>query len=480
MTVTVPVLRAARAAGSAVKEGALRWADVATIAGRVYTTLHDEVGGELASTVSWSGEGQSEAYTTLDANADGVETVRLMMTDVSGAVNAFGDCLLQAAGWWEDVQVHLDPAVFAVADDGTITLLPGARQPDGAPSAQQLTGQVQEILGYLVAADQALAGALQRWLDGPKPASSPTVTAEFAREASDLLWQLSTRKPPPDTWDESWTPMGHTFAESDVEWRKGLGYLLDCPPFFPYKGGGYMIGPDGRTYEIATPQMVVDGKVYGHGVGADSVGGTDVGWQTVGVSQGFAQLGEPAPGLSKGLVFLGALAGGEMKPVISADPKATASLVLDDDGFPVATRDKLRDPMSKPPDTKSPERTIVHTDASGHSTVTTYSEPSIGGEKTEGGMTVATNGLEGLNSVKHMDDGTYYTYRAEFQQNVDGRTRVVYTTYQVQNMPDGSQTVTPYDTSMGQDGKLHMEKASWYEPHRTAYEPQHQLHVEGN
>lgn len=481
MTITIPVLRAARAAGNAAKDGAEGWADVATIAAGVHATLHDDVGGDLASTVSWSGEGQPEAYTALSTNALSVDTVRVMMTDVAGAVYAFGGCLLQAAGWWEDVQTHLDPAVFAVADDGTVTVHPGAKPPPGAPTPQQLTAQLQEILGYLVVADQNLAGALNRALASPLPVSSTSGDAGFVKQVHDLWDQVYDPNQPPDNWDEKWTPMGHTFGESDYEWRRALGTLGDCSALRPYKGGGYMIGPDGRKYEIATPQMVVDGKIYGHGYGADSVGGTDVGWQTVGVSQGFAQLGEPAPGMSKAFVFLGALAGGDMKPVISADPRATASLVLDDKGFPVATRDKLPDPMSKPPDGKSPERTVVHTDAQGHSTVTTYSEPSIGGERMEAGMTVATNGLEGLNSVKHMDDGTYYTYRAEFQQNVDGRTRVVYTTYQVENTPDGSQTVTPYDTSMGQDGKLHMEKATWYDgPHRDRYDYEHQLHVAGN
>lgn len=474
---TVEMLRNSAAISSAVDTAATCVDDAAKKTGRSLKTFNDEVRDPLNAGVAWSGTGQPEASVVARANQGNLDAAILRLDQARQALSAFSVCMGQAASWWSDMQINLGKAKFAVTDDGTVCLKPGAELEPGEVSPETLTNELKQILSYLDTADSALASRLRECATDrmPSPTSDAHPGIEGDAHASwEVAWNDRSSAQGRES-DPNWTPTGNTHAMGMTEWQRALGIFGLCPPNGIYNGGGYMIGPDGRKYPIATPTMTIDGKRYTHGDGVESLGGSDVGWQTVDTRVGFGQLGEPTPGVSKALVFLGGLAGASYKPVVSADPRATANLQFDQNGFPINTTPP--DPkMTKPPSGNTEEYTVVGTDGKGQTTVSTYKAPGLPGSNQ---LSIVTQGLEGANAANHMDDKTYYTYRAEFQQNTDGRTRVVYTTYQVQNGPDG-QTVTPYDTHVGADGKLVMEKASWYDAPSSTPEagPAHQIKVD--
>lgn len=300
--------------------------------------------------------------------------------------------------------------------------------------------------------------ALNHLATADLPVVSRRATPDLEARAQQALHAALGDVPHPTrSWDPDWTLPGRFGAMSVADWAEAMGGYPSCDVV---TGGGYVTGPDGRRYPIAVPIMNADGIGYTHGDGVDSRGGLDTGWQTVGVVTGPADIGEPAPGAAKALIIVGGLAGAQY----SGNPHdvgMTEGLQFDENGYPTGTTgDGDPSKMTKPPGGGSNQYTVLGTDGKGKPTVTTYSAPGMPGSNQ---VALATNALEGVNAAVHVDDKLHYTYRAEFQQSVDGRTRVQLTAYQVtHDGDDGTPTVHSYDVRVDGEGKMQLAPARWY------------------
>ncbi|MQA77588.1 MAG: hypothetical protein GEV10_03745 [Streptosporangiales bacterium] len=387
----------------------------------------------------WDGTGQPEASTVVRVHERAQETAGIRLRQIDGALETFGMALRYAAGRYDTFKLSL-PSQFHVGDNGTISGHTGVMSGADGPEASY-QAELKEILGLVDTADAALIERLNALMDDPMPVLTTAATPGILDAAGEAYLAAHEDGVAP-RWNEDWTIEGKTRAGTQAEWEAALGSAA-CY----YDGGGFMQGPDGRWYPIATPRMLVDGETetsYGHGYLANDVGGLDEGWQTIDTHMGFGMLQDPESGAVKGTIAIGVLAGGSYNPVTSVDPRATAGIQVGADGYPVAAGDPTDAPMSRPPD-------VPYGDPN---------KPDLPGSKR---IAVATQGLEALNAMEQVDNDKYYTYRAEFQQNTDGRTRVVLTAYQVVNGPDGQYAV-PYDAHVGADGQVVTERARWNEP----------------
>lgn len=393
----------------------------------------------ITSSGIWDGTGQPEASTVVRVHERAQETAGIRLRQIDGALDTFGMALRYAADRYDTFKLNL-PRQFHVSDDGTVSGHTGVMSGADGPEASH-QAELKEILGLVDDADAALIERLNALMDDPMPVLTTAATPGILDAAGEAYLAAHEDGIPP-RWNENWTIEGKTRPGTQAEWQAALGFGLRSIP--PYTGGGFLQGPDGRWYPIATPNMRIDGKQYGHGFGANDVGGTDEGWQTIQTHMGFGMLQDPESMRVKGAIGLGILAGGSYSPVSSVDPRATAGLQVGDDGYPIATGDPTNPPMSRPPDVP-------------------YGNPNKAEMPGSKRVQVATQGLEALNAMERVDDNKSYTYRAEFQQNHDGRTRVVLTAYQVVNGPDG-QSVVPYDAHVNADGEMVMERARWNDP----------------
>lgn len=414
----------------------------------------------------WSGVGQPNASGVVNTNSILMGLARGKLTKAQQTFSSFAGWLGQIARDWQQLQVQLDPARYDVAEDGTVTPKAGAVCKQGDVSPQALTTAVKQLLGHLDMADIAFGAALGGNTAGTLPVPSANLTNQFDAAVTHAMDQADADVTGPQPWNQAWSPMGNMQPGARAAWLAALG-----PAAAMYRGGGFMKGPDGRLYPIATPAASFDGTTYTHG---DGVGALDPGWRTLGVNTGITGYGDEATGLEKAAIIAGGAAGGTglMKSIDSVSPQGNRGLVLDQNGYPIAVNANPAQVYGKPPGDRPLEP----------------GEIGYGSRKDISGPVAITNGtLEGIDKANHMDDGNDYAYRAEFQENADGRTRVVYNTYQVHTdqvyAGPPRTSVQPYDTYVGDDGRVHMDKARYHDeepaPGQTEVGPAHQVKVRG-
>lgn len=391
----------------------------------------------ITSSGIWDGTGQPEASTVVRVHERAQETAGIRLRQIDGALETFGMALRYAADRYGTFKLNL-PRQFHVSDDGTVSGHTGVMSGADGPEASH-QAELKEILGLVDDADAALIERLNALMDDPMPVLTTAATPGILDAAGEAYLAAHGDGITPE-WNDDWTIEGNVRPGTQAEWQAAVGMGTGT---CAYTGGGFLKGPDGRWYPIATPNLSIDGEQYSHGFEVNDLAGADEGWQTIQTHMGFGMLQDPESAGVKGAIVLGILAGGSYKPVSSVDPRATAGLQVGADGYPVAVGEPGDTPMSKPPGGKyGPDL------------------PSMPGDKRVYGV---TQGLEALNAAERVDDNKSYTYRAEFQQNHDGRTRVVLTAYQVVNGPDG-QSVVPYDAHVNADGEMVMERARWNDP----------------
>ena len=109
-----------------------------------------------------------------------------------------------------------------------------------------------------------------------------------------------------DAWLEpvEWSPAKHLRSGAPGEWLRALDPTCHGFGDAGYSGGGFVVGPDGRTYPLVAPYVTRDGVVYqaddGLVPGARSVldlDGRDPGWTTIYEKIGVERWGSDAPNL---------------------------------------------------------------------------------------------------------------------------------------------------------------------------------------
>lgn len=443
MAVTTSILRNAGSIADAVGGAVKAVHDVHGKVRKSRDAFRDGVLDPLTEGLGWSGQGYDEARTVLGSNEAALTTTLFRLEQAASAYGGLHDALRSAAGWWEEMQISLDPATYDVAEDGTVTVRPGVRPGSDQPSAERLTGQLEKILGYLDARDRSCAVALHRLATAELPVVSSRATPGLEERAQQALHAALGDTPHPTvSWDPDWTLLASFGSMPFADWVQAIGGYPGCDDM---SGGGYVTGPDGRRYPIAVPVMTdEEGSAYTHGDGVDTRGGLDTGWQTLGVVTGPVNVGEPTPGLTKGLILLGAVAGAPY-PDSRYAPDLTDGLEFDRDGFPTRSHGAHYDTgYTLPPDADDGSDTNL-------------------GNNAVGGLQQVDVALQNLDAANHVDDRLHYTYRAEFQQNVDGRTRVQLTAYQVtMDGDDDTPTVHPYDVYVDSEGRMQLTPARWY------------------
>lgn len=453
MAATTTILRNADSIADAVGGAVKAVTDVHGKVRKSRDAFRDGVLDPLTDGHGWSGQGYDDAATVLGSNEVALTTTLFRLEQAASAYGGLHDALRTVAGWWKDMQVNLDLATYDVAEDGTVTVLPGVRLGSDQPSAEALTDQLKKILGHLDTHDRSCAAALNHLATAELPVVTSRATPGLEARAQQALHAALGDVPHPATsWDPNWTLLGNFGAMSLADWAKALRGYPGCDVM---TGGGYITGPDGRRYPIAAPVMHEDGMAYTHGDGVDTRGGLDTGWQTLGVVTGPINIGEPTPGMTKAAIFLGAVAGAPY-PDSRYAPDLTDGLEFDQNGFPTRSHGAQDDSgYSLPPDGED-ESTVPLSPRERNS------ETGFG--TAAGGVQQVDVALQNLDAANHVDDRLHYTYRAEFQQNVDGRTRVQLTAYQVtMDGDDETPTVHPYDVRVDSDGRMQLSPARWYD-----------------
>lgn len=434
MAVTVSMLEAAGQASTSVRYAVQYVSDAAT---QVETgrDLVETVSGPLGTGDGWGGAGQPASHAVVSANATSMQAAALRLRDVEGHLGAFKAAMTQAVTWWLAMEATLDETKYAVADDGTVTRLPDADLADDDPDPSQLTSEVKQILSYLDAADATLAAELTTAVTDPMPVTSADASPTLGIQAQQALTAAQGPMGPyaPNPWDKSWDPTENVGKGSATDWDLAVLLGAPCLPS-AYTGGGFLVGPDGRTYPIVT----VDPD-------DQTAAALDTGWQTLGTYTDYQQLEDPLSTADNILIAIGAAAGASYAPYATVNPSATKELANDLQA-PVEETSSANPGL--PSSVPESSYTYVVTDGKGKPQVETYTPPSstIGA-----GLEVATNVVDAGSALAQADANTHYTYQVEFQQNTDGRVRAVYTAYQVIDGPDG-QYVQTYDVSLGENG----------------------------
>lgn len=397
-------------------------------------TFGPQVQAPLSAGGAWSGEGQPEALAVVTTNDLALKTSKLRLGQAAETASAFaGGLRLVGAQWAEIEQTLSDNFYFTVAEDGTVTVTSGVTPPPGAPDPGELTRRVKGLLRRTDELESAFASRFGE-LTGDLPKPTYTFAAGIvgqARAAHEAAVTDGVPRPvgsPVENWR-----LRDSFERGSIEeWARLVGPLAGLGGAGLF-GGGFLTGPDGRRYPIVTPVLSRNGTWYSIGTG--ELGGRDPGWYTVDRRVGFGQLEEGADLSTSIAAFLAGTAG--VRPVGQADPGQTRSITLDEDGVPVSVG------PATPERERPPSGPLPH-------------EPVDPGARINAGnlAVVAINGAE---NVANIDNGTYYTYNVEFQQNTDGRQRAIVTAYQAVPNDDGSVDILPHNVHVGQDGELVFE-----------------------
>jgi hypothetical protein len=228
-----------------------------------------------------------------------------------------------------------------------------------------------------------------------------------------------------------------------------------------YGGGGFIIGPDGKPWPLVVPR-VPDGHGGYYNASADGSGyvesldGADKGWSTVGTYVGAGQI-FPGPKNSLALKVDGALlqASGVDVPVTGAiDPDEYRHLEVSGT-LPlwVGGADAPDYGAYNPDDPNYNKDKISDAGALKWQ----ESEPA---ENVNNGVVAVSSALQGAAAVEKIDNLDYGRYKVVFQRNVDGRTRAMFTSYQVATKSDGTEVIWPQPIVAGPGGQRQVDPSN--------------------
>jgi hypothetical protein len=278
----------------------------------------------------------------------------------------------------------------------------------------------------------------------------------------------------------SWDPSGQLRPGAPADWAASVvrpGSPVSCDPYRAntadagYVGGGFLVGPDGRSYPLVEPYVVgPDGTRYNADVVPQSVNGVgtlhgqDPGWRTLGVVSGMTELGPKAGNPTKAFSALGALAGGP-GPVTTAQPAWLESLRLNSSGYPTLADEPQGGVTSAGPpasgirDAAPPHTQLVQDDLGRWTQADRAAVPAELPSRVRvgNGVALGENLFRGGVVLSHIDDSRVHAYQVSFQQNDDGRVRAVMNAYQVidnTKLGGTSHDIVPTHVSVGPDGNL--------------------------
>lgn len=483
MSATVSMLDGLLDAAVALRSGGKALGKAADKAGDVQGVFVEKIEKPLCSGTWWSGVGQHEAKVVIGVNTTAMGTAKVRLGEASAAAYALATLLERASRWWGEIYATLHNGNYTWTEDGTVSGKDTVTADCRVWTPEAMTRNLKRILSYVDDADEEFAKAMRRITHHDLPVTTTRATPGISDRAYDAykgaVDDLSGHG-----------PLASLLAKADdaIDPKRERNWQLPGR-YHRDNGDGYVVGPDGRRYEIVVPQYSgPDGKLYTHGTGPE-----DVGWHTVGVVDGDGYL-DPLAGPAEYAerVTIGVIGQG-IQTYNNVDPGKTASLRLNDDGYPVGM-DGSDDSSSQPPDDKKPmnhygfvrrkDGTLewsddvddeprnraeqrdwdrVNGNRSGLSPEEQRNLDSFESRRENadraGGALDMVNG--GLDAAGHANDDRYYHYRVEFQQGPDGQRRAVVTTYQVVQGADGSDTVVPRVAYVGSDGHLHYQDANW-------------------
>ena len=226
-----------------------------------------------------------------------------------------------------------------------------------------------------------------------------------------------------------------------------------------YDGGGFIIDHRGVCYPIVVPRVETDdGDVYTADrspvpAGEPSVatlGGTDPGWEVVGVATGVDRF-QAAPSSAEQLAGFFA---GSTGLVVPRPPNSTLAYINPGlEGGPPHLTDAP--PVPAP---------IVARPTAGVPDPADSSLPAIA----EGSLALAATTVQGAVMASAMDNQTERAYQVIFEENPDGRRRARIQTFTLGATVDGDVAIIPEHIFLGSDGELISQSISYGSPYASA------------
>jgi hypothetical protein len=222
-----------------------------------------------------------------------------------------------------------------------------------------------------------------------------------------------------------WNPSKHLRSGSADEWMRlfdphchsngDAGYI---------GGGGFLVGPDGRSYPLVAPYVVRDGRTYNADDGVQpgqrsvlDLDGRDPGWTTV-YEKIDVERWRDDPNLGEKLLSgIGSMVGG--RPNGSSESEVRALVMMPGVAPSIGSVSERASSEPSPPPYMVPKAPDV---APPRQPETAYPGDNAGAA-VAGGVPIL---IEGLAGAFMADQGSHAAYDITLQQNVDGRIRALY------------------------------------------------------
>jgi hypothetical protein len=248
--------------------------------------------------------------------------------------------------------------------------------------------------------------------------------------------------------------LANLHVRSREAWLRAL-LPPDCLGFGPdayYSGGGFVVGPDGREYPLAIPNVRIGGRVYGSEVvvgkqaPVTSLRGRDAGWVTLGARTDVMRTDPKASGIEQFAIAAAGMNGNLQRRAEAADVGTLASLRVEATGIasidpdtatPVGaamppSTDEVRAPVWLLVDGRLVEVDTVQAAPNREVRRSGLAAPSAGAARM--GSAVAAADLlsqvaSGVDLVANHDDWRHSAYQVRFEEHLDGRRRALLRTY---------------------------------------------------
>lgn len=487
MGITVSQLDHLGNAASDLRRGGKVLGKAADKLGDVQDVFVKDIEKPLCSDKWWTGVGQHEAKVVVGVNTTAMATSNIRLGEASAAAYALATLLERAADWYREIYHLLHNGNYHWTEDGTVTGKDTVNADCTVWTPEALTKKLKKILSYVDQADEEFSKAMRRIVHHDLPVTTTKATPGVSDRAYDAYQgavdDLSGHGPLAALLSQADKALDSKQAEN---WTLEGNYHQDG-------GDGYVIGPDGKRYEIVVPQYDGAGNDpnrYTHGSGPQ-----DVGWYTVGTVDGSGYLDPKAdPAEMSAWLVTGAISQGDgTQRHNPPEPGKTESLRVGPDGYPVSIGgsdssggqpdDKKGPPhygfvrredgtlewsddVDNAPRNRAEQRDWDRTngDRSGLSedeqrNLDRFESRRENADRTGGALDIVNGAGD---AAGHANDTRYYHYHVEFQQSADGHRRAVVTTYQVvQQDGTGKDVVYTNVAYVGSDGHLHYKPATW-------------------
>lgn len=223
-----------------------------------------------------------------------------------------------------------------------------------------------------------------------------------------------------------WTPGAHVRPGAPGDWLRAVNPSCIASGGAGYRGSGFIVGPDGRSYPLVAPWVVRDGVEYHADDGSPPGGprvleldGRDPGWTTIFRHVGVERWREEPSAFERLWIGVGATVGGRLKGSTQSDveqlvvPLGAAPYFAPAPGPSRPSTEPSPPPYMVPtaPDYAPPARPD-----------TTYPGNNRAGAVSNA-VPIAIDAMLGATSA---DQGSHAAYDVMFQQNEDGRVRALY------------------------------------------------------